>query len=195
MSKIEQNKERKRQAILQSAQQVFLSEGYVQASMDKIAKQAQMTKQTLYRYFPSKVELFQATLLEMGRNVDEGFLTQLQNPNTKEALVGFASEFISHHLSGEHIATFRLLVAEGAKAPEIVSSFMSVGPDNTEEKLTAFFKERLNIEDSIAATRLWTGMLLSMRSGVLIGQNHPTEGEIKQHAIDATEFLLAGFGH
>ncbi|WP_315983576.1 helix-turn-helix domain-containing protein [Aliamphritea spongicola] len=52
---------------MQAAQEVFLSEGFVQAGMDKIAAQAQVTKQTVYRYFPSKTELFKATLQYMGK--------------------------------------------------------------------------------------------------------------------------------
>ena len=52
MSKIEQNREKKKQAILVAAKEVFLLEGYTSASMDVIAAKASITKQTLYRYFP-----------------------------------------------------------------------------------------------------------------------------------------------
>ncbi|WP_375749215.1 TetR/AcrR family transcriptional regulator [Vibrio sp. HN007] len=191
MGKIEQKKELKRQTILAAAQEVFLSEGYELASMDKIASLAQMTKQTLYRYFPSKIELFQATLEKMGGDIDESFLTYLQNPAPKEALLGFAKAFIAFHLSEEHIATYRLLVTEGKKAPEIVDCFMSAGPNSTDEKLTQFFRERLDIDDCESVIDLWTGMLLSIRAGVLIGKVHPTQEQIEQHAVNATEFLLA----
>ena len=51
MSKIEKNKEKKRQAILKAAQENFLAEGYILANMDNIARVAKITKQTLYRYF------------------------------------------------------------------------------------------------------------------------------------------------
>ena len=191
MSKIEQNKEKKRQEILVSAKNAFLSEGYILASMDKIAASAKMTKQTVYRYFPSKEALFQATLQQIGQNVDEGFLTHLQQPDTRQALVSFAQDFLQFHLSEEHIATFRLLVAESTKAPEIVSIFHAVGPDQTDQKLGAFFEERLSLESPKSSVTLWTGMLLSLRTGVLMGMEKPTELQIKQHAEQATDFLLA----
>jgi|GEM_PF-3328492 len=191
MGKIEEKKERKRREILKAAQEIFLSEGYVLASMDKIAAQAQMTKQTVYRYFTSKIDLFQATLRQMGKSYGEGFLVHLENPDTREALLGFAKDFIHFHLSGEHIATIRLLVAESAKAPEITSSFLSIGPDNKDATLSSFFSERLNIEDTETIIRLWTSMLLAPRSGVLMGMKKPNQQQIDDHAKEATDFLLA----
>ncbi len=78
MSKIEQNREKKRRAILEAAKENFLSEGYVLANMDKISAHAGMTKQTVYRYFPSKAALFEATLRQIGENMDGGFVTHLK---------------------------------------------------------------------------------------------------------------------
>ncbi|MBC7006057.1 TetR/AcrR family transcriptional regulator [Photobacterium sp. BZF1] len=191
MGKIEQNKEKKRREILASAKSVFLTEGYVLASMDKIATNAKMTKQTVYRYYPSKIDLFQSTLKDMGNSLDESFLTHLEKADTKLALLNFAIDFITFHLSDEHIATFRLLVAESTKAPEIVGIFHQVGPDQTDQQLAAFFKQRLGMEEPEATVKLWTGMLLSLRTGVLMGMEKPNAQAIEKHAKDATEFLFS----
>ena len=191
MSKIEQNKEKKRRAILTAAQSIFLSEGFVLSSMDRISAAAGMTKQTVYRYFPSKTELFQATLQHMGERFDEQYASHLDNPDIRTALLSFAKDFIAFHISDEHIDTFRLLVAEGGKAPEIISSFMSVGPDNTDTALSDFFAGRLNLEKTATPIRLWTGMLLEPRSAVLMGKEKPDQDQIGQYAREATDFLLA----
>ncbi len=191
MGKIEQNKERKRRAILKAAQGVFLPEGYLLASMDKIADEAGVTKQTVYRYFPSKADLFQATLSQMGKSSGGGFAVHLENPNAREALLGFAKGFMHFHLSDEHIAIFRLLVAEGTKVPEMTKSFLSVGPHDTDAALSSFLSERFNIEETKTTIRLWTGMLLALRSYVLMGMEKPSKEQIDNHAIDATDFLLA----
>lgn len=191
MSKIEQNKAKKKRAILLAAQNVFLSEGYLLASMDKIAIEAQVTKQTVYRYYSSKSDLFKATLEQMGERSEMAFLAHLQLPDTEEALYQFARGFIQAHLSDDHLATFRLLVAEGGKAPEMTRSFRAVGPDDTDVKLTEFFTERLGISNAETTLQLWTAMLLAHRAAVLIGMDKPTEQQIDQHAKDATAFLLA----
>ena len=127
----------------------------------------------------------------MGKGLDDSFLDHLQNPDSREALLGFAGKFIGFHLSGEHIATYRLLVSESVKAPEILSSFLSAGPDDTEAQLSAFFSERFNLEKAETVTRLWTGMLLSMRSGVLVGEEKPSKQMIDDYAREATDFVLA----
>lgn len=189
MGKIEQNKERKRQAILSAAFETFISAGYVNTSMDKIAENAQVTKQTVYRYFPSKEALFKATLEKIGEHSEFGFLKALELPEIDEALLTFAKGFIRAHLHPDHLASFRLLIAESHQVPEIASIFHGVGPDKTDLALTDFFTERLNIADPEQLIQLWTGMLLSLRTGVLMGMPHPTVTEVDEHAKQATHFL------
>lgn len=68
---------------------------------------------------------------------------------------------------------------------------MTVGPDDTEDALTAFISERLNFKETESIIRLWTGMLLEPRFGVLAGMEKPSQQQIDDHAIVATDFLLA----
>ncbi len=191
MGKIKQNKEKKRRVILQAAQDIFLSEGYVLTSMDKIAAQAQVTKQTIYRYYSSKSALFKAALEHIGEQPEMGFLTHLQEPDTEKALCQFAKGFIQAHLSEEHLAIFRLLVMESVKAPEITNSFYTVGSDETELKLAAFFTERLHLKNPEITAQLWTAMLLSHRTSVLVGRKKPNEQQLEKYVKEATQLLLA----
>src|SRR3954469_11637897 len=50
--------EARREAILETASQVFQEMGYERASMDEIAARLGGSKVTLYGYFPSKQDLF-----------------------------------------------------------------------------------------------------------------------------------------
>ncbi|MCL9774188.1 TetR/AcrR family transcriptional regulator [Vibrio methylphosphonaticus] len=192
MSKIAQNKEKKKQAILAAAKSVFLSEGYSSASMDGIAVQAKITKQTLYRYFPSKIELFQATLQQIGENYNDRYSQHLALESTRDALIAFASEFMKFHLSQEHIAVQRLLIAEAVQEPEIVQRFMRMGPDDTNRSLNVFFVERFKLRQPHTKIELWIGMLLAPRSEALLGMSVLNEQQIEQHAIEATDVLLLG---
>lgn len=192
MGKMAQKREQKRQAILRAAQDVFLSQGFLGANMDDIADRAQVTKQTVYRYYPSKIDLFQATLQFIGERSDARFTDHLDEPDTAVALHKFAVGFIRAHLSEEFLSTFRLLVAESGSAPDMVAAFFEVAPDDTERKLEAFFQGRLGIEDSTEPVRLWTAMLLAFRDDALLGRACPTDGEIEAHAKTASKYLLAG---
>ena len=191
MSKIEQNREKKKQAILTSAKTIFLSEGYTSASMDNIAADAQITKQTLYRYFPSKLQLFQATLLQLGESYNCKYSEHLEVASTREAMIAFAIEFMTFHLSEEHIATHRLLIAEAVQAPELVKSFMDIGPDETDSVLKKFFEERFELTQPNSKIDLWLGMLLAPRSSLLLGLPALSKIQIVQHATEATDVILA----
>lgn len=192
MGKIEDKKEQKRLAILDAAKENFLLEGYVRASMDRIAKEAKVTKQTVYRYFPSKVDLFKATLIHMGKDFDDSFTRELEKPDKEEALIGFATAFIRTHLSEGHLKTYRLLIAESGSAPEIVQAFFSVGTNETMAMLKDFFVSRLDVKDPDAAIQLWTAMLLAFREDALMTGQKPDEATIQAHARMATHFLLKG---
>ncbi len=86
------DKSKKRAAILEGAIDVFIDMGYEQASMDKIALTAGVSKRTVYNHFVSKENLFQAVVSD--------FLSQRQSlkkilysPHKplKEQLLAFAN--------------------------------------------------------------------------------------------------------
>ena len=52
----------KRRQIMEGARQVFLSSGFDGASMNDVARAAGVSKGTLYAYFNSKEELFEAII-------------------------------------------------------------------------------------------------------------------------------------
>ncbi|WP_170326649.1 TetR/AcrR family transcriptional regulator [Ruegeria arenilitoris] len=192
MSKMEAKRELKRQAILEAAEQAFLTDGYSDANMDAIAAQAGVTKQTVYRYYPSKADLFRETLKAMGARHDDGASDLLDLPDTQEALRCFAISFMQAHLSKEHLCTFRLLVSESVRAPEMIQAFFSVGPAGTEERLRRFFTERLHIQEPAPMIRLWTAMLFAFQDEALLDVHHPTKAELEEHATRATQVFLSG---
>ena len=57
--------ERKRQAILDAAAQLFLRKGYPGTSMDEVAAHAEVAKQTVYAQFASKEALFVSMVRSM----------------------------------------------------------------------------------------------------------------------------------
>ncbi len=59
----EREKKRRRNAIIDAAEQVFFSKGVENAKMDEVAKIAELSKGTLYLYFKNKDELFHAIVV------------------------------------------------------------------------------------------------------------------------------------
>ncbi len=194
MSTVKNNKLLKQKNILESAQEVFLTQGYSQANMDVIAAHAQVTKQTVYRYFSSKAVLFEATLREMGNRPEGDFFDHLKQKDLSKALNDFAVDFIKFHTSKEHVAVYRLLIAESGKSPEVIEIFHGIGANDTKDKLMEFFEQQFPITDKSKIPMLmtmWTNMLLSLRQQVLYCQKQPTAQQIQQHAEMATAMLLS----
>jgi AcrR family transcriptional regulator len=194
MNKISDKKKQKQFVILCAAQNEFLDFGFDSANMDNIAEQANVTKQTVYRYFSSKKELFKATLTHIGEKTHQGYFKYLDNEDSNEALELFAIGFIKAHLSDEHIATYRLLLSECIKEPEIIDYFFEQGAHDTSDKLTRFFEDKLNIANSEQTIALWTAMLISLRDDVLLGKKKPSLEKISLHAKEATRWLQASIG-
>ncbi len=192
MGKMEAKREQKRHAILEAAEQAFLTVGYSDANMDSIAAQASVTKQTVYRYYLSKADLFRETLKVMGARHEDKASDHLDLPDTQEALRRFAVSFMQAHLTKEHLSTLRLLVAESARSPEMIQAFFSVGPAGTEERLRWFFTERLHIHDPAPMIRLWTAMLFAFQDEALLDVHHPTKAELEEHATRATQVFFSG---
>src|SRR5581483_3788702 len=64
--------EERREKILDAARRVFLESGFAGARTRRIAEEAGITEALLYRYFPSKWEIFRAAVHEpLERFVDE----------------------------------------------------------------------------------------------------------------------------
>ena len=69
---IEERKERerlaRREAIMESAQELFFDKGFNATTMDEIAQKAELSKGTLYLYFTSKEELY-VNVMSEGLNI------------------------------------------------------------------------------------------------------------------------------
>lgn len=194
LPKLAEKKAEKRRLILVAAEEVFLSEGYLRANMNRIAEVAGVTKQTVYRYFPSKTELFRATLECMGTHTHAELFAPLELADLRQALTEFARGFIRAHLSESHLAKQRLLIAEAGQAPEMESVFFSVGPGGTQERLKRFFVERLGVTDPDMPLRLWFAMLLSPRNDALLHRGKLDDEGIVALAEASVEMLCAGIG-
>lgn len=193
MKKIELKKQQNLDSILQTALELFQSRGFIGTSMDKIAEQAGVTKQTVYRYFKSKEDLFQRALEAERQHQNFHFLEALEQEDVTAALQGFAEGFIAKHVSPGHMATMRLLVAEGPVVPEITRAFYAMGPRLTRERLARFLRERCQVADAETADiaiEVFLDMLHGMRMPVLIGLRPvPTPAEIHQQAERAVQVL------
>lgn len=138
----------KRQLILDAARELFLANGFAGTSMDAVVARAGVSKQTLYRYFPSKVDLLSASALTptVFGIPEPG---SLPNPTSllglRAMVLGFARRLTDNLAEADAIATARLLLGEAFRIPELRESVRQMLP----ARLLGAFVELL--EKAVAA--------------------------------------------
>src|SRR5690349_6442190 len=105
------NRDERRDHILDVARECFLRDGYAGCSMSTIAARLGGSKGTLYNYFRSKEELFEAFVRRACTRFAEA-LSEAPSAGVdlRERLIHIARAFQTHLLSPDAIATQRLVV-------------------------------------------------------------------------------------
>lgn len=176
----------KGQAIIEAAARVFLDRGYGAASMDAIAVEAGVSKQTVYSHFGAKDALFGAIVEgKCNELLVSVSLPPVTGQDHGEALRQIATRFLDTVLASPSMALFRVVVAESSRFPELADVFYRAGPAAAIDNLAAYLEEldekgALKIADATSSARLFYAMLhgdLYLRR--LLGlASEPAAGEI-----------------
>ena len=122
-------KGRKFDQVITGARDVFMSRGFEGASVDEIAKQAGVSKATLYSYFPDKKLLFmEVAKSECTRQADEILAETSEEDALDVVLLEIANRFVSFITSDFGQRIFRICVAESDRFPELGRAFYESGP-------------------------------------------------------------------
>ncbi|MEI2643646.1 MAG: TetR/AcrR family transcriptional regulator [Candidatus Nanopelagicales bacterium] len=98
----------RREQLLASAQQVFVSNGYHAAAMDEIAENAGVSKPVLYQHFPSKLDLYLALLEQSSEDLIKRVQAALDGTHDNHLRVRAAIEAYFAFVDDES-AAFRLV--------------------------------------------------------------------------------------
>jgi TetR/AcrR family transcriptional regulator, mexJK operon transcriptional repressor len=127
----------KRNAIVEAAKHVFLRHGYTDASVDAIAAEARVSKQTIYNHFGDKEQLFRTVIqtaqrdaeaearggvgADLGLTLLEDFLGD--SDDLDRDLRTFAQRSARFALREDIAALRRLVVAEAPHHPELLAEW------------------------------------------------------------------------
>jgi AcrR family transcriptional regulator len=119
---------RKGEQVAAAAKTLFLENGFMDTSMDAIARLAAVSKATLYAYFPTKEALFASLIEAQCQAVDEAFVMPDIALGLREALRAFAMRYVAVFMDGSSAAFFRVIAAENGRFPELCALFVESGP-------------------------------------------------------------------
>ena len=120
----------KREAILEAAKRLFLSNGYASTSMDAVAAEAGVSKLTVYSHFNDKETLFSsAVMAKCEEQLPTLFFELPDGMSVENVLLNIARGF--HHLinSDESVNLHRLIMALGSQDPKLSQIFFEAGPE------------------------------------------------------------------
>lgn len=127
-----------RQRILDIAGDLFVRHGFGAVSMSQVSAALGGSKSTLYNHFRSKEDLFEAYVVEAGR---ERFaaLSEIDpaNGDLATVLTGFGRAYLGLLLSPGVLAVNRLVIAEAQRFPTIGQIFYEHGPRQTIDRIVA----------------------------------------------------------
>jgi len=193
-------REDRRDAILEVAYECFVADGYGATSMSTIAARLGGSKGTLYNYFRSKEELFDAFVRRSCGRLRSEIDSVPAEGDLRARLGLMARQFIDHLLSREAIAISRVVVSEGERFPELARLFYEAGPRpglaHTAEMLKGLMErgELRKADPSVAAHQfkdLALSGLYNLRLWGVIAD--PTPAERAAYAETAVDTFLRAY--
>ena len=118
----------KRRQILEGARRMFLDQGFDAASMGAIAREAGVSKGTLYVYFKSKEELFEAIVEGQCRAEAEQIFTLDREAPIASELQRLGEELTRFLCRPDGVPSLRTIIAIADRMPEIGAQFYASGP-------------------------------------------------------------------
>lgn len=191
----------KRENILIAARQVFLRENYAYASMDSIAQEAGVSKQTLYNHFGCKERLFRELVVESVTRLGDALRPELFKADSppEAVLKKVGRKILDIMLSPESMELHRLIQSESRRDPEISHQFYELGADRIAgmiaEYLEAQSKKRvLHVPNNrIAAEQFVTMLMGHLRLRHLLGIGSPDNArERRRYVNSAVALFLSG---
>lgn len=187
--------------ILDGARSAFLELGYEGTSVEEIARRAQVSKGTIYNYFPDKQTLFIAVVHgECQKQSQRIFKISQDEENIATLLHDIALHFVELLLSPFAQNIFRIAIAETPRFPELGPAFYNSGSEVGRKRLMevmakAMAKGELAIADlELAADQFIELCKADLFYKKLLGiKTNPTPAEIQRVADGAVTTFLKAF--
>ncbi|WP_369371828.1 TetR/AcrR family transcriptional regulator [Promicromonospora sp. Populi] len=192
--------------LLAIARDVFLAHQYSGATMDAVAARARISKQTLYRQYPSKEVLYAAVVrdwVDRGRDSMSPHLQQLmQTDDIQQGLLGLSRTLHAGVLSPPVLQMRTLIAAEAERFPEVAADYVRRSWEHNQALLADAFQHLatrglLRIDNPQVAAEQLTWLTLAAplnRLTLTAGAARYTAEELDVVAHEAVTTFLDRYG-
>lgn len=192
----------KREEVLEVAARCFLESGYDGASINAMSRESGISKESIYRYFSSKKELFEAVidreLTEYQRQLDR-IDTIHATMQLREALVVVAETGLTVLTSERTLALRRLVFDEAVRSPELGRHYYSIGPGRAYTTLRKLFAKHA-ADSGFDADSLSRYFIAMSSLSIMVDRQcrvaeQPSREEVGRLASTIVDDFIAAFLH
>jgi AcrR family transcriptional regulator len=192
----------KRRQIMDGARAVFLAHGFDAASMGEIARQAGVSKGTLYVYFASKEALFEAIVEEESRSqAEQVFALDSADHHVEAVLTRLGRAFVRFLCQPGRQSPLRTVISIAERMPEIGKQFYEAGPATGTARLRRYLEDQvaagtLTIPDvEVAAAQFLDACQSTLFKPLLFNFAGPPTDERINHVVGiAVRTFMAAYG-
>jgi TetR/AcrR family transcriptional repressor of mexJK operon len=190
--------ERKQEAIIVAAKELFLQHGFANTTMEMVATQASVSIMTLYRHFRGKDVLFQAVIQRLCSQKAKEGKEMFWQGDPAEVLHRLGQLRLVYALNPEEIALYQVILGAREHFPEVGQMYYHLIVEKALDRLSAYFEE-LDRQESlhIPDPRLSAQLFLTLLQGQIIERARlgagpaPTSEEIELHIDACVTFFFA----
>ncbi|RFB78306.1 TetR/AcrR family transcriptional regulator [Methylovirgula sp. 4M-Z18] len=191
----------KRRQVLAGARAVFLREGFDGASMNEIAREAGVSKGTLYVYFSSKENLFAQLVREerLGQS-ERVFMLNEDDHDVAAVLQRLGVSFVEHASQPSSLALVRMVIATAAKFPEIGIAFYETGPAFGVARLSRYLAKQaeadfLDLPDAERAAAQFLDLCMGgcIKRQLFATGSQPDMEVVRTHVGHAVDFFMRAY--
>lgn len=195
----------KRQAILDAAKRTFVRDGVAAASIDAVAAEAGVSRQTVYNQIGDKERLFAAVVEDVtARSSAQLFAVLGSFPDKPEDLHAELTTFARHLITrcicdDDGHALANLIRNEAHRYPELFTAWKEYGPGKTWPAISARFAQLayegyLDLDDPTLAARQFMALIQADIPHDRPCGTRPSEEEVTRAARNAVTTFLRAFG-
>jgi TetR/AcrR family transcriptional repressor of mexJK operon len=194
---------------MEAATALFLRDGYRSTSMDQVAADAAVSKQTVYKHFADKEQLFREIVLGVTAN-SEAIITDLtsvllsnniESPaDLRTVLTDLARRYIDGVLRPNVLSLRRLIIAEAERFPDLARTYFEQAPSRGIEviadALQAFDRRGLlDLGDARLAAAQFAYLVLGIPQdrAQFCPLERPSPAERDRLATEAVRVFLAAY--
>jgi len=189
-----------REAILAAAAQLFPEFGYDRTSLARVAEHAGVSKATLFKQFPTKAELFEATVLAAGGAPAPGPI-EIPDGDFSSGLVVLGQAYAQLLIRPSMVALMRTVIAESHDFPELRERIFDFGTLPVLQALGSYLRAAhasglARIDDPDLASAQFLGMIASsvFWPRFMHGTWSITDEEIRRTVDEAALTIAARYG-